>query len=320
MAATDTLVGVLEVHAATRGSSRLYTWLRDDGRRLTEAGTLTFSELREQSAVVCCALRRQWQMCAQTIVASKRAARSPPTPVCRAGREEGARAMLIYPPGLDLLVAFFGCQYAHVLAVPYYPPQLPETPLPGASARRLLADGLEKLARVVRSCAPVAFLSCRAYLRAQSAFGLVLRGADVTWPAEWRWHATDALPRKLSADDAAWLADVVLPCRLAASAGAPRVHAHTPCTLVGAAAARTARCVARQRRTSVAPCCARPRRDPRVQRRQPRPTSARGAIACAVALRAQPTTLPSCNIRRARPATQRVSPSLRATSSPTFAR
>ena len=34
----------------------------------------------------------------------------------------GDRALLLYPPGLDFVAAFFGCLYAGVLAVPAYPP------------------------------------------------------------------------------------------------------------------------------------------------------------------------------------------------------
>ncbi|WP_414582659.1 amino acid adenylation domain-containing protein [Scytonema sp. PCC 10023] len=35
----------------------------------------------------------------------------------------GERALLLYPPGLDYLAAFFGCLYAGVIAVPAYPPR-----------------------------------------------------------------------------------------------------------------------------------------------------------------------------------------------------
>ncbi len=35
----------------------------------------------------------------------------------------GERALLLYPPGLDYLSAFFGCLYAGVVAVPAYPPR-----------------------------------------------------------------------------------------------------------------------------------------------------------------------------------------------------
>jgi amino acid adenylation domain-containing protein len=34
------------------------------------------------------------------------------------------RALLLYPPGLEYIVAFFGCLYAGVVAVPSYPPRL----------------------------------------------------------------------------------------------------------------------------------------------------------------------------------------------------
>ncbi len=35
----------------------------------------------------------------------------------------GDRALLLYPPGLDFISAFFGCLYAEVVAVPAYPPR-----------------------------------------------------------------------------------------------------------------------------------------------------------------------------------------------------
>jgi amino acid adenylation domain-containing protein len=36
---------------------------------------------------------------------------------------KGERALLLYPPGLEFVAAFFGCLYAGVIAVPLYPPQ-----------------------------------------------------------------------------------------------------------------------------------------------------------------------------------------------------
>ena len=35
----------------------------------------------------------------------------------------GGRALLLYPPGLDFIAAYFGCLYAGVIAVPVYPPR-----------------------------------------------------------------------------------------------------------------------------------------------------------------------------------------------------
>ncbi|MGL6196664.1 MAG: fatty acyl-AMP ligase, partial [Thermoguttaceae bacterium] len=36
---------------------------------------------------------------------------------------EGKRILLLYPPGLDFVIAFFGCLYAGAIAVPVYPPR-----------------------------------------------------------------------------------------------------------------------------------------------------------------------------------------------------
>src|SRR5205807_1551124 len=36
----------------------------------------------------------------------------------------GERVLLLYPPGLDYIAAFFGCLYAGAVAVPAYPPRL----------------------------------------------------------------------------------------------------------------------------------------------------------------------------------------------------
>src|SRR5688572_16913581 len=39
-------------------------------------------------------------------------------------RNVGDRAILIYPPGLEYISAFFGCLYAGVIAVPAYLPRM----------------------------------------------------------------------------------------------------------------------------------------------------------------------------------------------------
>ncbi|HZR42605.1 MAG TPA: fatty acyl-AMP ligase [Ktedonobacteraceae bacterium] len=37
--------------------------------------------------------------------------------------QKGDRVLLLYPAGLDFIIAFFGCLYAGVIAIPMYPPQ-----------------------------------------------------------------------------------------------------------------------------------------------------------------------------------------------------
>jgi len=52
----------------------------------------------------------------------------------------GERALLLYPPGLEFIAAFFGCLYAQVVAVPLPPPNLaqPQRTLP--RLRAIIAD------------------------------------------------------------------------------------------------------------------------------------------------------------------------------------
>lgn len=56
----------------------------------------------------------------------------------------GERALLLYPPGLDFVAAFFGCLYSGVVAVPAYPPHpaRPEITMPRLHS--ILADSQAK--------------------------------------------------------------------------------------------------------------------------------------------------------------------------------
>lgn len=55
----------------------------------------------------------------------------------------GERALLLYPPGLDYISAYFGCLYAGVVAVPAYPPRL-NRPVPRIQG--IVADSQAKFA------------------------------------------------------------------------------------------------------------------------------------------------------------------------------
>ncbi len=54
----------------------------------------------------------------------------------------GERALLLYPPGLEYITAFFGCLYAGVVAVPAYPPR------PNHSVLRLQAIAKDTQAKI----------------------------------------------------------------------------------------------------------------------------------------------------------------------------
>ncbi len=58
--------------------------------------------------------------------------------------EKGDRALILHPPGLDYIAAFFGCLYAGVVAVPAYPPRINNRPMPRLQA--IVADAQAKVA------------------------------------------------------------------------------------------------------------------------------------------------------------------------------
>ncbi|MFZ6029974.1 MAG: HAD-IIIC family phosphatase [Chloroflexota bacterium] len=57
--------------------------------------------------------------------------------------EAGARVLLLYPPGLDYITAFFGCLYAGAVAIPSYPPRLNR---PDARLQGIVADSQTRVA------------------------------------------------------------------------------------------------------------------------------------------------------------------------------
>lgn len=89
-----TLVGLLQFRASYQADQVAYTFLQDGE---TQAKTLTYQELDRRAQVIATKLQSMDAL--------------------------GERALLLYPPGLDYIVAFFGCLYAGVVAVPAYPPR-----------------------------------------------------------------------------------------------------------------------------------------------------------------------------------------------------
>jgi acyl-CoA synthetase (AMP-forming)/AMP-acid ligase II len=106
------------------------------------------------------------------------------------GVAPGSRVLLVYPPGLDFILAFLACLGCGVIPVPVYPPS------PGS-----LKTDLPKLRHVAQDCAASAILTCARYYN-----GLVR--VSRAWEAMWckrkswppqRWFTTDALPRSAHA-------------------------------------------------------------------------------------------------------------------------
>ncbi|BBD64374.1 amino acid adenylation domain-containing protein [Nostoc commune NIES-4072] len=88
-----TMVDILRDRSFQMPHTQAFTFL-EDGE--TQELTLTYQELDRRSRAVAAQL--------QALGLS------------------GERAILLYPPGLDYLSAFFGCLYAGVVAIPAYPP------------------------------------------------------------------------------------------------------------------------------------------------------------------------------------------------------
>jgi acyl-CoA synthetase (AMP-forming)/AMP-acid ligase II len=90
----NSMVELLCARAAEQPDERAYVFLSDRGG---EEASLTFWELE----------RRADALAAQLVERGER----------------GDRALLMFPPGLDFIVAFFGCLIAGMIAVPMMPPR-----------------------------------------------------------------------------------------------------------------------------------------------------------------------------------------------------
>jgi amino acid adenylation domain-containing protein len=91
----------------------------------------------------------------------------------------GERALLLFPPGIEFISAFFGCLYAGVIAVPAYPPRA--------------AKGQERLRSIVRDSRPRVVLTTAA-LRSRAER---LADQDPELRAA-LWQTTDDLPAELA--------------------------------------------------------------------------------------------------------------------------
>src|SRR4051812_8037503 len=153
-AAVSTLVRMLRDHATLRPDHTAYVFL-DDGE--DDARSITLAELDARARAIACLLLE--------------AARP------------GERALLLFPPGLDYIAAFFGCLYAGLIAVPAYPPD-----------PRRLARTVPRLMAIVRGAGAGVVLTTRAIRAMSAALAPHAPGLDAL-----RWIAIDD-----AGDPAAW--------------------------------------------------------------------------------------------------------------------
>jgi amino acid adenylation domain-containing protein/non-ribosomal peptide synthase protein (TIGR01720 family) len=91
---SSTLVDILRRRSAYQADRVAYTFLLDGE---SEEISITYAELDRQARTIAAALQSRLMV--------------------------GDRVLLLYPPGLEYIAAFFGCLYAGVAAVPLYPPR-----------------------------------------------------------------------------------------------------------------------------------------------------------------------------------------------------
>jgi len=89
-----TLVDLLRLRATAQSGQHGYTFLDKNG---DEAEVFTYPELHLKARAIAAVLQQHGA--------------------------EGQPVLLLFPPGLEFVAAFFGCLYARALAVPAYPPR-----------------------------------------------------------------------------------------------------------------------------------------------------------------------------------------------------
>src|SRR5271163_3823538 len=109
----------------------------------------------------------------------------------------GDRMLLAYPPGLEMICAFFGCVRAGLIPVPVYPP-----------SSRGFQGALYKMVHIAKDCQAAGILTSRDYqasLKTNLArSGVSVCGIDVDYISGLPWIATedfvDAIAERPAAD------------------------------------------------------------------------------------------------------------------------
>jgi acyl-CoA synthetase (AMP-forming)/AMP-acid ligase II len=162
--ACATVVDILRRRAQLQPERLAYTFLPDG---ITAAQTLTYGELDRQARALAARLARH----------------SAP----------GDRALLLYPQSLDFIVAFFGCLYAGIVAIPAYPPRPNQS---GLRIQSIAEDAQPRLALT-----PAALLA-----RSQAQIEQASRIAPMHWmatdeatvEAPGQWQPTSITPDSLA--------------------------------------------------------------------------------------------------------------------------
>lgn len=99
------------------------------------------------------------------------------------GAKAGDRVLLVYPPGLDFIVAFLACLRARVIAVPVYPPD----------PRKMKKD-ISMFVAVAQNAHAQLALTSSTYLYAKTIAAIKQKltfAATMPWPDHLTWSVTD---------------------------------------------------------------------------------------------------------------------------------
>jgi acyl-CoA synthetase (AMP-forming)/AMP-acid ligase II len=145
----ETFVELLRARAESQAEKNAYTFLVDGE---IEEATLSYAELDQHARAI------------GALLQSLNASRQP--------------VLLVYPPGLDYIAAFFGCLYGGAIAVPVYPP----------TSRR----SLPRLAAIVKDARPQVALTTSQIVKDLEQTSRLSELKTL------KWVTTDNLDRDLS--------------------------------------------------------------------------------------------------------------------------
>ena len=170
----ESMISVLNGAVSLKGDKSAFCFINDDG--LEEE--ISYSELQSESIKIAVYLQQRCVV--------------------------GDRAILIYPPGLELIKVYFACLYAGVVAVPVYPPTNDKL--------------VDKLQLILDDCSPSLILSSKQIINRVKKLNIIKKGLNTPLIgkiiqkyfskmeklADWEfnsleWFVTDDLP-KLSMD------------------------------------------------------------------------------------------------------------------------
>ena len=100
------------------------------------------------------------------------------------------RLLLAYPPGLEMICAFFGCVRAGLIPVPVYPP-----------SSRGFQGALYKMVHIAKDCQAAGILTSRDYLGSLKTnlarSGVAASGVDIDYVSGLRWIVTEEFVDKI---------------------------------------------------------------------------------------------------------------------------